>query len=402
MQGLSEHVNHYDSLINLLELDNITKVIISTAFLRRGGVLLIKDKLLPLIEKLDFYVGVRNDITSAQALTELINMGVHPYIVDTGSTDLIFHPKVYLAISDSDEVARAIIGSANLTTRGLAGNIEASVIVDLDLADHSGNTDSLNEIISSFDNLVLNYPKNVFKISNLDEVNLLLSQSRVSDENIKSHISKQEDLEANQKDVTSEVEDTEIKQAVIPRIKLNTPKIEFQRKGEKSTVLPEVDDTDTQNDPIANVAPSLVLKWESTPLNERDLNIPSGVNTNATGSMTLRSGSSKISNFKSYFRHEVFNSLSWHQNPRANSTHLQIARADFEIIILGENYGVFNLEIKHDPRTNTSSYKQRNVMTHLKWGNAKHLIRKESLLGYTLKIYENPLGSPSPFVLIID
>lgn len=70
----------------------------------------------------------------------------------------------------------------------------------------------------------------------------------------------------------------------------------------------------------------------------------------------------------------------------------------FEIVINGVSLGSYNLEVAHDPRTNTSSYRQRNAMTKLKWGSALTLVQDRSLLGLTLKIYK----SANFYRLVID
>ncbi|WP_145953886.1 phospholipase D family protein [Paenibacillus bovis] len=403
MQGLSEENNHFDSIIRLLELNEITKVIISTAFLRKSGLLLIKNHLIPHVDKIDFYVGIRNEITSAQALQELIDLGINPFIVDTGSSDIIFHPKIYLSISNCNKNARTIIGSANLTKRGITGNIEASIVADLNLDNNFEDINILSNINNSFENLKLKFPENVVQINSSEEIAVLLSQGRISDENLKTYISKQEDLE-NEPEENSR----ETIQSYIPKIKLKLPKITSNQNNKEASIATRLSKLNNSFEltGISNhediIPAGCILKWESTPLKERDLNIPQGRTTNITGSMTLRSGLSKISNFQSYFRNDLFADLHWAHSSRVSSSHLEVATAAFELIILGTNHGIFHLEIKHDPRKNTASYLQNNAMSHLRWGAAAPYIKSRELLGYTLKIYENSSGSPSPFVLVIS
>jgi len=79
----------------------------------------------------DIFVGIRNDITSVQAVKALLGLGVRVYAVDTGTRSVIFHPKLFL--SEGKTTARLVIGSANMTFSGLHNNIEAGAILDLDL-----------------------------------------------------------------------------------------------------------------------------------------------------------------------------------------------------------------------------------------------------------------------------
>ena len=97
-------------------------VLISSAYLRRRAV----EELSPTLKQVGqlgrVLVGIRNGVTSAQALTALVKTGVHVYVVDTGATELIFHPKIYATYSGNS--ATLICGSANFTPSGLWKNFE--------------------------------------------------------------------------------------------------------------------------------------------------------------------------------------------------------------------------------------------------------------------------------------
>src|SRR5690606_12756867 len=54
-----------------------------------------------------------------------------------------------------------------------------------------------------------------------------------------------------------------------------------------------------------------ILMWESNGLTERDLNIPTGPNTNPTGSMLFKKGNMDDIDQRHYFREDVFVDLDW-------------------------------------------------------------------------------------------
>lgn len=62
-----------------------------------------------------------------------------------------FHPKVYLFSNEVEQRAKAIIGSSNWTLGGFCENVEANVIIELDL-EYPSNNDLYMYIRSIFDN----------------------------------------------------------------------------------------------------------------------------------------------------------------------------------------------------------------------------------------------------------
>ena len=76
------------------------------------------------------YVGVRNGITSAQAVAHLLTSGAEVYGCDTGGS-VLFHPKVYAAQGEGS--AWIAVGSANLTCDGMYRNFEVTNVTRLAL-----------------------------------------------------------------------------------------------------------------------------------------------------------------------------------------------------------------------------------------------------------------------------
>lgn len=358
--------DHEAAVIELLGARGIEQVLISVAFARSSGVHLLAKALKPLAAKTAIYVGIRNDITSAQALLALRALGVELYVVDTGRSSEIFHPKIYLAVGPKK--ARAIVGSANVTSSGLGGNIEGSAVISLDLTNIDDRT-YIEDLVTSITRLQADYPKNVIRIKTIREVVDLLRKGRVADERIR----------------TLPISSTPVRgtREAIGRMPL---KSKSKRVRTPSPRLPSIK---------RGTRVGWAFLWESDDLSERDLNIPSGASTNPTGSMTLRKGKMVGIDHRHYFRDTVFAPLAWAADTQPGKTHLELAIARFEVIIKGINYGEHELQLRHDSRTTSASYKQNNAMTHLRWGALRPLVAKRDLLGETLKLFRKRGATPS-------
>jgi hypothetical protein len=127
--------------------------------------------------------GIANNTTSRQGLEHLFEIGVELNVVDTGRSDLIFHPKVFLA-QGRDEM-RALIGSANLTRGGLSQNVETGVFLRLNLGD-AGDQTIIEQLSTKFieplELLGTRYPKNVRRIGDLDALLRLAELGLIADE----------------------------------------------------------------------------------------------------------------------------------------------------------------------------------------------------------------------------
>jgi hypothetical protein len=139
--------------------------------------------------------------------------------------------------------------------------------------------------------------------------------------------------------------------------------------------------------------------WRCKELRKRDLNVPTGETTNVTGSMLLKKGQYDVDQ-QVYFRDEVFTRLPW--SPKEGKTgYFLYAKAQFHFVIEGVYFGKSELELKHDTRTNTRTYEQRQPMTHLLWGNAKAWIADPNLLDKELTLY-SVVDSPNEYVINIQ
>ena len=102
-----------------------------------------------------------------------------------------------------------------------------------------------------------------------------------------------------------------------------------------------------------------------------------------------------------YFRNEVFANLDWHFDTTPGREHMERTEAQFQFVIRDVNYAVFTLRLSHNSRTDTAAYQQRNSMTQLHWGDARHLVAREDLISRTMYLYRNEVDD-GLFVLEID
>lgn len=373
LQGVV-HDNHMALLRSLLSLPEPQTIVLSTAFMTKAGLSILQDAIEPIAESTTVFAGIRNGITSAQALRLSMDLGCRTYTVDTGSRNIVFHPKVYYA--RNREEARIVVGSANLTVGGLISNVEASLALTLELCNDS-DAAVYSELESIFQQLVSEYTDHVCLISDITDIRRSFDSGRVVDE--MADPAPEPTMQSNNPEID-----------VLNRMPLKTHASPIRsRRMERS---PE----DTELIGLSDARPHSKLVWQSNPLTRRDLNIPTGPITNPTGSMLFSKGATEEIDQRRYFREDVFPELPWRIDP--NLTHYERVEAKFRIVISNVDYGVFNLQLSHNNRTDTPAYAQRNSMTQLHWGEARNLIAKEDLLDRTMYLYKQP----DQFTLEID
>ena len=351
-QGITQE-DHLSAVKHVLQIDHPTRVIMSVAFMNARGLSLLREDIKQIADKTMIFAGVQNGITSAQGLKTSLELGCLTYAVDTGA-QFIFHPKIYM--SRNPNTARLIVGSANLTNGGLKSNIEASLLMDLELREPDDL--ALVELLENLlDEMIVEFPKNVVLISEFTMIEDLLVSGQVVDES---------KVTTNFNSRPS----SRLTQATVPRMNLKTRVLE------------------TPPTELTTIKERRTLVWKSKPLTRRALNIPTSPNTNRTGSMLFTKGEfTSIDDHRHYFRDEVFANLDWH----FENDHKEIAEARFQFIVDGVDFGMFTLKIAHDTRTDTRTYKQRNSMTQLHWDQAQNIIGKEEFLGRTLLLYRDEI-----------
>lgn len=379
LQGVTPNDDHVGALEYLLELPNTETILISVAFARLSGVVALEQVVENDWNRVKMFVGVRNGVTSIQALLRVLNLGADLHVVDTGSSNTIYHPKVYLAKSNDE--ARLMVGSANLTMNGLGANIEASIVAQLRLQDPNG-LEVADDILARFALMTAQHPQNVLGVSDWRRAFSLFRKGLVVDERTTQRPSVGG---TNRSGARDSVPSMALHRASMPP----RPGVS-KRRARRNDVRP-----------TNIVASEWVKVWQSRPLTERDLNIPTGAHTNPTGSMLFKKGVMEDIDQRHYFYDVVFNDLSWGNDPASRAPHLLRAEADFEIVITGVNQGRYRLKLTHNPLTNTPTYHQRNAMTQIHWGTALNLVAYTDLLGRTMTMYKSN-GKQITYVLEIE
>ncbi|KAF2518254.1 hypothetical protein E0W68_09525 [Flavobacterium salilacus subsp. salilacus] len=335
-------------------------------------------------------IGIDQQGTPKEALEEVYNIGINSYIFYQ-SEKVIFHPKIYL-FEGSDKTS-LIVGSSNLTAAGLFKNVESSLLVEFENDDEEGKE------------LLLNIKKYYNTLFDFSDPNLF----RITPEIIEQFVNrgdvplKIEWTEKYSKGAINEkeIDDTRIE---IPKRKTASLPNSFKRKPKEAELIESFNE-EIEPNPEAeehiHIEENLIEVWKTKPLTERDLNIPTGSNTNPTGSMGFSKGALINIDHRHYFRDEVFENLEWSLSTRKKSEHIELSTANFQIIIDGQNKGIYELKLSHNPRTDTKQYIQNNMMTNIRWGFAKDVIADRSLLGKTMTLYKNT-SSEIDFVISID
>lgn len=390
LQGVTD-ASHASAIRKILLTPGASRVLISVAFMRERGVRFIENELSAVAALTTVFVGVRNDITTVQAVRRLLELKIAVFAVDTGSRRTIFHPKLYFIESPTE--ARAIVGSANLTRGGLRNNVELSTLVRLNLADAQDKAFA-DAIKSAVTQMQAGYPDHVFRIKDIASAEQLFNSGRLADEDEVPAPSPTSSVKSGSRD------------NLLPMKLIRGPEPvtgkSAQSPGTKTAPKSAAAAGTAKPNPSKAVKKSgrlaPILVWESKPLSERDLSIPSGETTNPTGSMGWKKGAFDIDQ-RHYFRDEVFAELDWEQD--ANGKLWERAHASFELVIKNLNYGAYSLQLSHNMDKKSKSYRQSNFMTQLHWGTAKVHIARSDLLGRTLSLYRKN-SAPPTFVIEID
>jgi HKD family nuclease len=337
---------------------------------------------------LNLIVGIDQEGTSKKALKEINELGINSYLFYQKESP-IFHPKIYLFEGENDTTL--IVGSSNLTARGFFGNIESSLMVEF-TNDNVDGIKLLKEVKDYYSTLFDFSDQNLFKISP-EIINQFVREGIVPTTKVWQ--------EKHKKDTTNRVPQEENNLEIPKRTTVKIPPIFKGRYKSNVTVSKLITELEIDiNFEFENNENNQIL-WQSGSLTERDLNIPKGENTNPTGSMLFKKGTLKDIDQRHHFRDKVFNTLEWEFDTTAGKTHLERATAQIRFVINGTDYGIFPITITHNSRTNTASYKQKNSMTQLSWGETKNLIAQDELIGKSATLYKDVTVADA-FTLIIE
>jgi hypothetical protein len=365
LQQFSGKNSHGVLLNTIASLQWVQEIIFSVAYARQEGVQQIKAAFS--VHKPVAFVGCANGVTSAQAMLELLSFTKRLYAIDTANPSVIFHPKIFLFQGKNN--AELVLGSANLTLGGLNNNFEIGARLAVDL----GQLDEQKEysaILSAIHNLPSQFPSNVTEIKDRRQIVKMLEDGLLADERKPlPRINGQARLGRGAKRTAINV----------PVIR-STIKRRYQRKAIPINVTAPL--TLPQN-------ALWQLLWTSNILTERDLCIPTGNNTNPTGSMLFKKGAATGIDQRTHFRDNIFQNLAWAVDTKKPKWERATAR--FFLVINGVHHGIFELMLSHNTDKDSKTYAQKNSMTQLHWGKAASLVKQPVLLGRTLKLYYSNL-----------
>lgn len=269
LQGLSTTEDHFAATHRVFSLPNVTTGIVASAFMNAAGASIIAEMLAPFSDHIKVFVGVRNNVTTLQAIQTLVSNSICPILVDTATQAFIFHPKVYMT-RNADQ-ARLIVGSANATTGGLVRNIEASLYSKLNMHDPN-EANITDKILNSFEELLSRFPENVFQISPETDLDTLLTQGILIDQNNTQYRTRMRATGFTRTDIRRRMQlRTRNLPGITRTVRQNTERVQIQ--GAPTGIVAVRNDR---------------LLWKSRGLTRRDLNIPTAAGTNPTGSMLFK------------------------------------------------------------------------------------------------------------------
>lgn len=362
------------TLIRLLASDDYHTLTCFTAFTSKGGVAALAPAIIEATrhsKKIRIITGIDEKVTSKEALESLLGLPIDSYVFYQSSPP-IFHSKVY--VFEGDKQFEIIVGSSNMTRRGLFQNIESSLLIKGSLENDAAILFELKD-----------YFGEIFKFEspNLKKIDENLIKELVEADLVSTDEANRERIK-EQKKATKSID--RIVKELFPSRPIPKIPVEAKRQSQREKT-PETSKAFIQIG---------VPVWVSNPLTERDLNIPKGENTNPTGSMLFKKGRTENIDQRHYFREVIFKELDWKND--TVSPHLERATGTFQIVVNNVNHGTFNLSLTHNSKKDSKSYLQKNSMTSVSWGLAKSIIAKSELIDATLSLYENP----NYFILMID
>jgi HKD family nuclease len=373
-------------LMNFLSLNGFDSFLGISAFASEAGIFGLSGYLQGASENfqsLTLIVGIDLEGTSKEALEEILALNIDSYIFYQKEQP-IFHPKIYLFEGPKD--VKLIIGSSNLTTRGLFCNVESSLLIEFETTDKEGIT-LLSELKSYYKTLFDFSDPNLFKISN-EIIAKFYLEGIIPDEvtrgrNFSKKITQ---LSIPTTTVTNTL--------IVPRRAMSRVPSTFPSKRKRiavpaiTPVAPRISTIPQITIPIVQSQQPLVLVWQKLSLSKSDAQVvPSG--TNGTGNLKLSQARFKVNSTVidqiTYFRYQVFNSLTWAKT-KPNRNSYEEAICSFQITILGTSIGMFPLKISHDKLRIAD---QGNTPTWLHWGNFSPILQQTNLAGRTLNLFQS-------------
>ena len=339
-------------------------------------------------KNLSLIVGIDQEGTSKEALEEILNLNINSYIFYQNEAP-IFHPKIYLF--EGDQEIKLIVGSSNLTGRGLFRNVESSLLIEFGITDTEGTT--LLTTLKTYYKALFDFSDpNLFKISQT-VIDDFTARKIIPDE------IERKKLYSNKKSLATPSTTPNANTLTIP--KRNTSKIPANfpikpRGAASGTVitppssagLPIIGQTGTVIATAPVVPQPRVLVWQKPSLSQSDAQfVPAG--TNGTGNLKLSQARFKLNGIvidhNTYFRNQVFQNLNWARTKPTSATYEETI-CNFNITILGISYGIQALKLSYDTVRISN---QANTPSWLHWGNTLMAILQQiNVTGRTFNLYK--------------
>lgn len=294
-----------------------------------------------------------------------------------------FHPKLYLFSNENSDQAWVSIGSSNWSRGGLLDNVEANLLLELNLSLES-DLEVFKEIQAVFGNYWIESDEATSKgqgfarrvvLTNIEDFKPLLSPLRelTSDSSQKNEAIK-----------TPKIDNPELDNAesLFAGKRISVPK-KFRRKvvrrGQKRpspTTLPKRYTT-------PQIAQRQLL-WRKPKLAASDVQRQKG---HPTGGVRLTQAKwevdGQVIDQTRYFREDVFGDLEWTVG-EIDPKKQEVAIVGATIRIVGEDYGRHDFKVSHKPSGEAG---QGNYTTLLHWWGLTDLIKEMNLVGKAFELY---------------
>ena len=265
---------------------NYQEGMVSVAFARKNGADILCNNILN-NKKVLFFIGINNGVTSKQALEYLIDQNVHQdiYLVNTGTSQQIFHPKVFCFYDVASKQGVLSLGSSNLTSGGFEKNIEANILLYID----STNWDLIDTIDINLNSI----KADCIHLKSKTQLDDLLKDGFLEDETKNTFVEARSSV--TQKSGSSKIPKITLKTVI--KSQTASPSTPATTGTTASPSTPATTGTTASpSTPVTTgamasastagfiIPPQYQQVWKSKELTQRDLCIPKGQNTHQTGS----------------------------------------------------------------------------------------------------------------------
>ena len=377
-----------NELLILKDTDKYDSFYILSAYVKRSGVSRIKEAIVTFRQgggKVKAVVGIDQKNSSVEGISDLSEIVDELYIYHSESLMQTFHPKLYAL--EKKNKAIAFIGSNNLTGGGLFTNYETNFSVNFDLTSEQDKEkfQAIKSAIELYSNTASPCCKRV-------------TSQLIQELTQKGYITSETNLARQIKRVARDIQLSR-RERIFGSETFRLPQIRL-------SIREEIEETDILNLEPLQIPSSFSRKgntlWKKENIPSSDAQkVSSG--TNVTGVLRLSQAGFRVNDdlidHTTYFINHIFNKLEWTTEYRRDKQPLLVAFARFQIKMLGEYKGEYELKISHDTERISG---QGNVPTTLHWSDAIEIIKEKDLTGKNLSIYGSSTGSSEPFFIEIN